>query len=296
LLCYIFDDDNFNKYNRNKNIKPYNLYHTKIKYKNAVYNRYYLLKNLQCYVKILMFIYKCITYYMRDNSNKFISGTKFVNKLLSNKIIKNQDDYDKGIEFIKKNIIGYCEKHEFSNTNDYKKVIAKIKMENKNFVLNTKQVTQGSNQITNQGSNQITNQGVSQGVTQGVAQEDNENNYKFLKTSNKDIEALKKQIKDIQRIQNIERNEDYKMLNFIRNQGKFFNTNLNNFDNYQSYILHLNNKLNKSRLPNVTFTHNVVSSLDKNVRRYLKENAKYNIERKNKRNKLDSSVSYHYTW
>ena len=290
LFCYMLDINTFRKYcdtntfrkiykNNKTNKKPYSFL-MKI-YFNIGGKELLLYKNIQYYLKVLLFIYNCLNDYMIQN-NKFINEKKFISKLnelkkkqiigefIQGPIEDNFYKYKKGIDYIKTYIIAPVVKNVNEDI-EFKDKLITIK--NIKKIVSTNTSSQSTSNTEKKSVNLI--------ETNNTVEEIKNISYK-----------LEERVSKLENLLNIEKDENYKMLYFIKNQAKFFNTHLNNYANYQSYIIQLNKSLGnyhtteygmKTTLETVK---NIMKNLGNNVEDYMKTTVKFNKIKKNDFNRL----------
>ena len=311
LLCYIFDKNTFKTYYDKTNQEPYSFL-IKMYPRGKEYDLY---KNIQYYLRVLLFINNCLNNYMIQN-NKFIGTKEFISKLQElkkNKIIGvfidspiNTIHYKAGIDSIKKYIIiPSAEVTNFIEPEEIKNRMIKI---NKINVL-----TNTSSQSTSNTSAQSTSNMSAQSTSNTSALNIKKKNVSLIKNkeTNNTMQGLKnfsidleERVSKLEQLLEREKDENYKMLYFIKNQAKFFNTHLNNYANYQSYIIKLNKRLGNTLSTEtginrtIKAVEEITDDLNDDVEEYMKTYAKRNKKNKNSLNRFtleqsEDPMGYH---
>lgn len=309
LLCYIFDMNTFRTYYDKTNKKPYffliKMYPPKCK-------EYNLFRNIQYYLRVLLFINNCLNNYMIQN-NKFIDEDKFISKLQQLKINKiigvfidlpintnhYTNHYKAGIDSIKKYIIlPSAEVTNFIEPEEIKNRMIEIKKIN---VLTNTLSQSTSNTSSQSASNKSAESTSAQSESNISSTNIKKKNVSLIKNkeTNSTIQGLKKfsigleeRVSKLEKLLEIEKDENYKMLYFIKNQAKFFNTHLNNYPNYQSYIIKLNKELGNYHTTEIGMKSTlnqlkgIIDHLNNNVEKYMQSYIKQNKKLKNSSNKF----------
>ena len=304
LLCYIFDKNTFKKYYEEENKEPYS-YLIKIYPRGKEYNLY---KNNQYYLRVLLFIYYCLNDYMIEN-NKFIGTKEFISilqKLKENNIIGefiklniNSIHFRAGIDSIKKYIISpYIEVINFIEPEEIKNRMIEIKKIKKNVLTNTlsnvsnissSNILSTNVSSTNISSSNISAPNIKKKNVSLIKNKETNNTIQGLKNFSIDLEE---RVSKLEQLLEREKDENYKMLYFIKNQAKFFNTHLNNYANYQSYIIKLNKRLGNTLSTEtgikstINTVEEIMDDLNDDVEKYMLSNVKRNKRTKNSLNKF----------
>ena len=304
LLCYIFDKNTFKTYYDKTNQVPYSFL-IKMYPRGKEYDLY---RNIQYYLRVLLFINNCLNDYMIQN-NKFIGTKEFISKLQQLKINKiigvfidspiNTIHYKAGIDSIKKYIIlPSAEVTNFIEPEEIKNRMIKI---NKINVLTNTSAPYASNISSQSASNTSAESTSAQPASNISSTNIKKKNVSLIKNkeTNNTIQGLKnfsidleERVSKLEQSLEREKNENYKMLYFIRNQAKFFNTHLNNYANYQSYIIKLNKRLGNTLSTETAINRTIktveeiTSDLNDDVEEYMKTYAKRNKKNKNSLNRF----------